>query len=45
MEELKHLFALCEAYRFTTRYDEKGEARKIVREALRIVKTVERKLK
>ena len=45
LEELKHLFALCEAYRFTTRYDEKGEARKIVREALRIVKTVERKLK
>ncbi|MDF7823318.1 BatD family protein [Pontiellaceae bacterium B12227] len=45
LEELKHLFALCEAYRFTTSYDEKGEARKIVREATRIVKTVERKLK
>ena len=45
LETLKNLFALCEAYRFTTRYDEKGEARKIVREATRIVKTVERKLK
>ena len=45
LEELKKLFALCEAYRFTTNYDEKGEARKIVREATRIVKTVERKLK
>jgi len=45
MEELKHLFALCEAYRFTGRYDEKGDAKMIVRDASRIVKAVERTLK
>jgi hypothetical protein len=45
LEELKRLFALCEAYRFTRSYDEQGDARKIVREATRIVKTVEKSLK
>ena len=45
MDELKHLFAHCEAYRFTTSYDEKGDARMIVRDAARIVKAVERTLK
>ncbi|MEI6891017.1 MAG: BatD family protein [Pontiella sp.] len=45
LEALKKLFSLCEAYRFTTRYDEKGDARKIVREATRTLKMVERKLK
>ncbi|MDZ8118037.1 BatD family protein [Pontiella agarivorans] len=45
LEELKHLFALCEAYRFTRDYNETGNAAKIVREATRIVRTVERKLK
>ncbi|MDF7798154.1 BatD family protein [Pontiellaceae bacterium B1224] len=45
LEELKKLFALCEAYRFTTNYDEPGDARQIVREATRIVKTVENSLK
>lgn len=45
LEELKKLFALCEAYRFTTNYDEQGNARQIVREATRIVKTVEKSLK
>ena len=45
MEELKHLFALCEAYRFTTRYDENGDAKMIVRDANRIVRAVERTLR
>ncbi len=45
MEELNHLFALCEAYRFTSHYDEKGDAKMIVREASRIVQAVERTLK
>lgn len=45
MEELKLLFARCEAYRFTTQYDEKGDAKMIVREAIRIVKAAERTLK
>ncbi|MDF7806521.1 BatD family protein [Pontiellaceae bacterium B12219] len=45
LEELKILFSLCEAYRFTRNYDEQGNARKIVREAVRIVKTVEKSLK
>ena len=45
MEELRHLFALCEAYRFTGRYDEKGDAKMILRNAHRIVKAVERTLK
>lgn len=45
LEELKNLFALCEAYRFTRDYNETGNAEDIVREATRIVRTVERKLK
>jgi hypothetical protein len=45
LEEMKKLFALCEAYRFTRNYDERGDARQIVREATRIVKTVEKSLK
>jgi hypothetical protein len=45
LEELKTLFALCEAYRFTENYDEAGDAHQIVREASRIVKHVERTLK
>lgn len=45
LEELKNLFSLCEAYRFTTDYDENGDAAEIVREATRIVRSVERKLK
>jgi hypothetical protein len=45
LEELKHLFARCEAYRFTTNYDEPGDAKQIVRGAVRIVKAVERTLK
>ncbi len=44
-QELKKLFALCEAYRFTSAFDEPGDARQIVREAVRIVKTVENSLK
>ena len=42
---LKQLFEVCEAYRFTCGFDEKTDARKIVRNATRIVKTVERTLK
>ncbi len=45
LEEFKRLFALCEAYRFTTRYDEKGHAKQIVHEAIRIVKNLEQALK
>ncbi len=45
LAELKRLFAVCEAYRFTRNYDEQGDARAIVREANRVVKRVERKLK
>ena len=45
IEDLSHLFSLCEAYRFTSTFDEEGHAKKIVREAIRSVKSVERKLK
>ncbi len=45
LEKLKNLFALCEAYRFTTNYNAPGDARQIVRDATSIVKSVERKLK
>jgi hypothetical protein len=45
LEDLKELFARCEAYRFTTNYDEKGDARTIVREANRMVKTVEKSIR
>ena len=45
LEELNKLFALCEAYRFTRDYDEQGNAPDIVREATRIVRSVERNLK
>lgn len=45
LKELKTLFALCEAYRFTTDYNEQGDARQIVKDANRIVKTVEKSLK
>jgi hypothetical protein len=42
---LKRLFELCEAYRFTRGYDETANARDIVREAMRVVRAVERSLK
>ena len=42
---LKQLFEVCEAYRFTCGFDEKANARKIVRNATRIVKDLERNLK
>ena len=45
LAELQQLFELCEAYRFTRGYDEKADAKEIVRNAARIVKAVERKLK
>jgi len=45
LDELRALFTLCEAYRFTAGYDEPAEARKIIRNATRIVKAVERSLK
>jgi len=44
-ENLKQLFETCEAYRFTTDYDEPGNARQIVRKANRIVKSIERSLR
>ncbi len=45
LEGLHTLFALCEAYRFTSAHDEPGNAKQILRNAIRIVKSVERKLK
>lgn len=45
LEELQRLFALCETYRFTSDFNESGDAKQIVREATHIVKTVERMLK
>ena len=45
LEELKNLFALCEAYRFTTDYNVTTDAKQIVHNANRIVKAVERNLK
>jgi len=45
LEELKTLFETCEAYRFTTGYDDAADARKIVHDANRIIKAVERSLK
>jgi len=44
-KELKNLFMLCEAYRYTHGYDEPADARKIVRDATAIIRTVERSLK
>jgi len=45
LEKLRELFTRCEAYRFTTGYDEPGNARQIVRDANRIVKAIERSLR
>jgi hypothetical protein len=45
LTELRSLFELCEAYRFTRGYDETADARPIVRNAVRTVKAVERSLK
>jgi hypothetical protein len=45
LEELKHLFAVCESYRFTTKYNEQGDAKQIIRDATRIVRSVEKSLK
>jgi hypothetical protein len=45
LAELRMLFALCEAYRFTAGFDAVADAKQIVRHANRIVKAVERKLK
>jgi len=42
---LKQLFEICEAYRFTCGFDEKTDARKIIRNATRIVKGMERSLR
>ncbi len=45
LEKLKGLFALCEAYRFTRDYNDSADAKEIIHNATRIVKTVERNLK
>jgi hypothetical protein len=45
LEELERVFTLCEAYRFARCFDEKGDARTIVRNAVETVKAVERTLK
>lgn len=44
-QQLKELFERCEAYRFTTAYDEKANARQIVHAAAPLVKAAERRLK
>ena len=43
--ELRKLFMICEAYRFTHGFDGKANATQIIHDANRIVKTVERNLK
>ena len=43
--EFQQLFLLCETYRFTSAYDEPADTQAIVREANRIVKSIERCLK
>ncbi len=45
LEKLEKLFAVCEAYRFTLGYNEEADARKIVQDAVRTVKTLERSLR
>ncbi|MCF7817397.1 MAG: BatD family protein [Kiritimatiellales bacterium] len=45
IDQLRELFGLCEAYRFTEHFDEQADARKIVHDANRIVKAVEGSLK
>lgn len=45
LEKLQALFARCEAYRFTSGYNEPGDAKAIVHQANRIVKAIERSLK
>jgi len=45
LEQLGHLFGLCEAYRFTADYDGAANAKQIIHNASRIVKAVERTLK
>ena len=45
LEDLQALFTRCEAYRFTTAHNEPGNAKQILRNAIRIVKSIERKLK
>jgi hypothetical protein len=44
-DDLKRLFALCEAYRFTHGFDAPADARKVIHHATGIVKAVERFLK
>lgn len=41
IDDLKHLFLLCETYRFTRGFDEAADAGKIVQNAHRIVKVIE----
>ena len=45
LEDLQQLLTLCEAYRFTRGFDDNADAKAIIRNATRIIKTVERKLK
>ena len=45
LEELQSLFARCEAYRFTTAHNEPGDPKQILRNAIGIIKSLERALK
>lgn len=45
LAELRALFALCEAYRFTTGHDAPGDAKRIIHDALTTVKALEGSLK
>lgn len=43
--ELKNLFMVCEAYRFTHGFDEKANAKQIIHDATQVIKNVEKSLK
>lgn len=45
LKALQSLFSRCEAYRFTANYDEKGNAKQIIRNATLVVKSVEKTLR
>lgn len=45
LKELKSLFTVCEAYRFTTDFNEAAHAKQIVHNATQIVKKIERSLR
>ncbi|WP_168433522.1 BatD family protein [Pontiella sulfatireligans] len=45
IDKLRELFMVCEAYRFTHGFDEKANTKKIVHDAVQVIKNVEKTLK